>query len=299
MQKTAQIRTLVTALGVTAVMAYSVHRSSPDTAPAWEALWYAPAQAAEGGLSSQPDRGPWSGHGLMFLKGLKLTEAQQTELKAMHADLRTQMQARKPAMQENLAQLKQAFLAERFDAAALKAQLRSAHAGHSAEMTQKMATHLIRAYQLLTPEQRQQALAGLKQMEAKAAEWQQKSSSHQGRGPLQAMTAKLSLSETQQQQLATLWQQGQPQRSERRLQLQMLKQQVLAELQAPQPSASKLAQLLTPMTQQMGQGLDRHVDQMAALHAILTPQQRQQMVTLMEAKRSHHGRRGGGKAQPQ
>ncbi|MGV3523958.1 MAG: Spy/CpxP family protein refolding chaperone [Candidatus Sericytochromatia bacterium] len=297
MQKTARIRTLIAAFGVTSILAYSVHRASPDTAPAWEAFWYAPAQAAERGPSGHHGQSDGKDHGLMFLRGLQLTDAQRTELKALHADLRTQMQARKPAMQENMAQLKQAFLSERFDAAAVKAQLRSAHARNSADMAPKMATHLIRVYQLLTPEQRQQVEERLGQMEAQTAAWQQKSGARQGRNPLQAMAAKLSLSEAQHQQLASLWQQGQAHRSEGLLQLRGLKQQVLAELQAPQPSASKLAQILAPRLQHMGQSLERHVEQMAALHAILTPQQRQQLVELMEAKRPHHGRRGVGQAQ--
>lgn len=310
MQKTSsRMRTLAVAVGVTAALAYSVHHSGVDTAPAWSALGYAPAHAAEGETPAKPGgrhRGAhgW-GHGMWFFKDLKLTPAQQAELKAMHADLRQQMATRKPDLQTGMTQLKQAFLADRFDAAALKAQLQAAHAGHSAEMTQKMAANLIRVYQLLTPEQRQQVLERLNQMETKAAEWQQKSAARQGDKPtgghLQALAAKLNLSDAQKEQVAVLWKQAQPQHSERFQQAKALKQQVLAELQAPQPSASKLAQILTPMVQQMGQGMARHVDQMAALHAILTPQQRQQMVTLMETKaqRPHHGRRGPGKPQAQ
>ena len=60
------------------------------------------------------------------------------------------------------------------------------------------------------------------------------------------------------------------------------------------------AAILAPMGQKGGQGMLAHIDKMAALHDILTPAQRQQMVTMMEQHmeqfKQHmgqfHGQRG-------
>lgn len=242
--------------------------------------------------------GPMMG---MFLKDLNLTNDQKAKFQALFSEARAQhqqgSQAGKPDFKALHQTLKQAFLSDTFDVNALKGQLQQQlpAAGSKAPA---MAAHLIKAWQILTPEQQNTLVSKLEQMEQKMNQRMQEHANKQQQGkmghggPFQHMAQQLNLTADQQSKLQALWQEGKPDRQTHIQQMRTVKQQVLAELKGGNPSADKIAALIAPMAQMGRQGLGKHLEKMAALHAVLTPAQRQQLVTLMEQHKGRFGKFG-------
>lgn len=233
-------------------------------------------------------RGPFMG----LMRDLELSAEQKAQFKALYSESRSKPTSHKAFR----AKVQAAFVSEQFDAAALKQALQQEMTGAPA---QKMAAHLLQAWQILTPEQRSQLEARLQQMEARrakkaerfAAQRQKKQASDQpGRLPRHLKT--LNLTEAQQSQLQALWDKNRSVRTQNGQDLKKHKKQILALLKSDQATPEKLAELMPAA--QMQQGALQMIDRMAALHQILTPAQRQQMVEQMQQKQKFqpHRRQG-------
>lgn len=260
------------------------------------------AQAGQMGPGAH--RGP-GGHGKgghfggpmmgMMMKDLNLTDAQKAEFKALFEQAKAQHQGQHPDIKAMKDKLKTAFLSNNFDANALRSELQ-ANAPNQAAMADQMATNIVKAWKILTPEQQTKVIAKLDQMEQHLDKMRQKHSNgeHPGAQHLQKMAEQLQLNAEQKSQLQALWQSGQPNREEQFKAMRSVKQQVVAELKAASPNVDRISDLIEPMAQQGRQGMSGFLDKMAALHKILTPAQRTQLVSLMEEKmsqhRGHHGR---------
>jgi len=248
------------------------------------------------------------GPGMMFrmMKDLNLSDAQKAQFKALFEAARAQHQnqGQKPDFKALHDTLKSAFLADKFDAAGLKAKL-AQNLPQPGSHAPEMAANIVKAWGILTPEQQSKVVSHLDEMDQKMQQWKQNHANgpegeHGPAEHLQKLTEALKLSPDQQAKLKALWQGGQPDRQAMMQGFRQVKQQVLAELKSGHPSAAKIAAILAPMGQKGGQGMLAHIDKMAALHDILTPAQRQQMVTMMEQRmeqfKQHmgqfHGERG-------
>lgn len=226
----------------------------------------------------RPAKGPLMG----MLQDLNLSAEQQIQLKALYSN-RQQKAAGMKTMQE---QLKTAFISDRFDAAALKQQLQRQPQDDSA---QEMAEKTLKAWQILTPEQRVQVEARLQKMAEKMAQKIQRSTARAEKNANEARSRKLprhlaalNLTEAQQEQLKASWSAKNPVQGQSREALKNTAIQILAALKSGQATPESLAPLM-PATQ-MQQGAEQMIDRMAALHQVLTPAQRQQMVTLMQQR---------------
>lgn len=256
-------------------------------------------------------RGPgghMGGPGMMFgmMKDLNLSDDQKAQFKSLFEAARSQHQnqGQKPDFKALHDTLKSAFLADKFDAAGLKAKL-AQNLPQPGSHTPEMAANIVKAWSILTPEQQTKVVSHLEEMDQKMQQWKQNRPQDQdGKGQhgpaehLQKLTDALQLSADQQAKLKSLWQGGQPDRQAMMQGFRQVKQQILTELKSGHPSADKIAAILSPMAHKGQGGMASHIDKMAALHDILTPAQRQQMVTLMEQRmeqfKQHmgHGPRG-------
>jgi len=229
-----------------------------------------------------------------LLKDLDLSPEQSAQFQALQQEAQNQMQHKKPAHKALRAKIKTAFLAESFDAAALKAEIK-AQSGAAMPQAETMASHLLKAWQILTPAQREKLEARLQGLE-------QRFEKHQGQAAerrtpkagkssrLEKLAAKLNLSETQQAELQALWQAGQPLRQTHLTEMKTHKAQLFAALKSGQTDPAALAALLPG--DKLSGNLDTHIDQLAQLHGILNPEQRQQMLELMQHKKERMMKRG-------
>lgn len=239
--------------------------------------------------------GPMMG---MMMKDLNLSDAQKAEFKALFEAAKAKhQQGARPDMKAMHAKLKTAFLSDSFDANALRSELQ-AKAPDPAAMTGQMAENIVKAWKILTPEQQTKVLAGLDKMEQRMEGFRQKhtqaaNGDHPGAQHLKMLAEKLQLTADQQSKLQELWQSGKPNREEHLQAMRAVKQQVVAELKGGNPSAERISALIAPMAAKGRQGMGGHLDKMAAVHAVLTPAQRAQLVILMEQKMSQHGRGHG------
>lgn len=231
-----------------------------------------------------------------FFKDLNLTPEQKAQFKTLMQDGQAMRKVYAPQMKASHEKIKAAFLADNFDVAALKAELQQNLPVNRAEIAGKMAEKLVAAWKILTPEQQSKLEAKLAEMETRMQQFQQKMADAPQKGKfaekrLQHMAQQLGLSEAQQEQLKALWSQGKPDRQARMQQMKTLKTQVLAALKSG-ASSSEIAALITPMTEQMGSHLDKHLEHMAQLHKVLTPAQRQKFAEQMgQRHKKHEGRR--------
>lgn len=225
----------------------------------------------------------------MFIKELGLSADQQARFKTLFSQVKASHQDLKPQFEALRKELKQAFLSDNFDAAALRGRI-SANLPEAGSHAHQMATTLIQAWQILTPDQQTKVVTRIEQMGQKMAQWQNQAKPDQGKHGqrLQKLAEELKLSPDQQSRIQAIWQQGMPDRGSRMAAMKAVKDQVLSELRTASPSADKIAAAIAPMAAK-GQGmLGQHLDKIDAIHEILTPAQRQQLVTLLEQKAQQH-----------
>lgn len=236
-----------------------------------------------------------------FGKDLNLSDAQKAEFKALMADMKGQRPAgQREAHQKMMQTLKQAFLSNNFDAVAVRAQLQGLQAPN--QRSEKMAQALVKGWKILTPEQRAKAQTHMAQMEERMQKRAAKPREARPDKPMGKLFGELNLTEAQQQQFKALMVSQAPDMNAKLQKARQLKQSVLAELNG-KADAAKIAAFLASMQPDMQQGMAKHIDMMAKAHAILTPAQRQQLVTQMEQRgqqwRQHHrgGKRPAAKAE--
>ncbi|MBF2052651.1 MAG: Spy/CpxP family protein refolding chaperone [Candidatus Sericytochromatia bacterium] len=219
-----------------------------------------------------------------LMRDLELSAEQKAQFKALYSEHMQQPTAHKAFR----AKVQAAFVSEQFDATALKQALQQEMTNAPAK---KMAAHLLRAWQILTPAQRTQLEARLQQMDVKMTQKAERFTADQpGRFP-RPLSA-LNLTEAQQNQLQALWQENRSARTQNRQGLKNHTQQILAALKSGQATPESLAALMP--ADQMQQGALQMIDRLAALHQILTPAQRQQMVERMQqSQKSWQQRRQG------
>jgi Spy/CpxP family protein refolding chaperone len=270
------------------VLALSLMAAFSLSIPVWaQPASPAPVQQKKHDKARHPQKG--IGGPLMGWLGkeLNLSDAQKAEFKALMADMKGQRPARE-AHQKMMQTLKQAFLSETFDAATVRSQWQALH-GKGQPHSQKMAQALVKGWKILTPEQREQVQARMAKMEERMQKYAAKPHAARPDKRMGKMFGDLNLTEAQQQQLTALMMATAPDQAKIQ-QARQLKQSVLTELKGGADPA-KIAALLARMQPEMQPGIVKHLDMMAKAHAILTPAQRQQVVTQLEQRMKQY--RGG------
>ncbi len=237
-------------------------------------------------------------HGMMFgflARDLNLTDAQKAEFKSLmqagreeHKAMGTQMKAFKQSV-------KTAFLSDSFDANALQAEWAQIKAQNT-NPHQKMAEKMVQAWNILTPAQQAKVEERMNKLEERMARWEGKKGEGQREGKhgkkLARLTQALDLTPEQQATLKTRWESNQAERQDRRARMKSVKNAVFAQLKAG-GSAADVAQAMAPMMDSMEGKSSKYLNRLAGFHDVLTAEQRQKLVTLMEQHKHkrHHGRR--------
>lgn len=228
-----------------------------------------------------------------FGKDLNLSAAQKAEFKALMADLKGQRPAgQREAHSQMMQTLKQAFLSNTFDVAAVRSQLQGLQ-GHGKQHREQMAQALVKGWKILTPEQREKVQARMANREERLQKWAAKPREARRDQPMGKLFGGLNLTEAQQQQLKALMTAQAPDKAKLQ-QARQVKQSVLAELKGGADPA-KIATLLASIQPDVQQGMAKHLDMMAKVHAILTPAQRQQWVAQLEQRGQRWMQHRGGK----
>lgn len=250
------------------------------------------AEESDFGAFHGKQGGPMMG---LFMKDLNLNDTQKTQFKNLFTEARQNI-SHKESMKQTKDAIKQAFLAEHFDKAALQAQI-SSNLPDVASRSQTMANNLLKAWQILTPEQQSKVKDRLDKIEQKMQDWKNKGQAF-AKGPhadhMQTLMQSLQVSEEQKTKLQAVWDAGKNERQEHFANMKDLKVKIIAELSSPQPNVERLAALIAPVANKVHSKMDKQLDKFASIHQILTSSQRQQLVSLMEQKMKNH-RHGFGK----
>lgn len=225
----------------------------------------------------------------MLMKDLNLSDSQKTQFKALMQSGRSDHQAMREQMKGFKEKLRTQFLSDKFDAAALKAEVAQATQSRGGEASQQMASKLVSAWQILTPEQQSKLETKLSEMETRFGKRQGKAPTDRQGKYVEHLKTKLGLSDVQVQQLEALKPGNSNDRAAQMTQMRQLKTQVLTQLKAG-AKAEQIATLLAPLSSKMGNGFDKQIEKMQTLHAVLTPAQRQQMVDMMQQGHRGHQR---------
>lgn len=261
---------------------------------------------AEKGHGFGPGKARMHQHMGRFLKSLNLSPEQKEQLKALRQEARSEFQNKSESRGQLKQIMKDAFLSSQFDPTAVKNQISPLIAAQKTNRSQKMAQKMVQVYAILTPEQRQQLVAQLNQMEEKMKTFEQlpfadKLLKFHAKGPgqrLEKMATELGLSEAQKTQFQVLVAASQPQRSAQFKQFSSVKQQLVTLFQSGTPSPEQVQKVLEQgMTDLEGQ-MEQRLQMVAKVHQILTAEQRSALVEKLESRgkqmreriqrRSHH-----------
>jgi protein CpxP len=248
------------------------------------------------GFGMQHGRGMRGQHMAGFLKKLNLSDAQKSQLQAMRKEARADFQNHKETRGQFKQIFKNAFLSAKFETAAVKSQITPLIAAQKEARSQKMAEKMVQVYSILTPEQRQEVYSQLDQVEKKIAGFSKMPFADKlmqmhghggGKGQgnrLEKMATELGLSEAQKTQLKDLFEQGQPQRMAQFKELSGVKNQLVTLFQAGTPSVEQVKAVLNTGLKGMETHMDQRLQMMAEVHDLLSPQQREALVTKLETR---------------
>jgi Spy/CpxP family protein refolding chaperone len=234
-------------------------------------------------------RGPRN-HMAGLFKKLNLSEEQKAQLKQMRQETHTDFKNNRGQHGQFKEIFKNAFLASKFDSAAVKAQITPLIANQKEMHSKKMANKIIQVYSILTPQQREQLYQQLDQMEKKMDSFSKlpfadKMLKGQGKR-FEKMTSELGLNDAQKNQLKGLFEKSQPNRMAHFNEMRGVKDQLIKLFKAGTPSEGQVQSILSQGMTKMTTQLDQHLNMMAQVHDVLTPEQRQKLITQLESKAS-------------
>lgn len=239
-----------------------------------------------------------------FLKDLNLTADQKTQLEALKKEMHSSADKDKNKGNREAFKntLKEAFLSTTINKADLKAKLQALKPQDNSRAT-LMATNLIKAYNILTPEQRTKIETKMNEMESKFQNMSKNPIGKMMQGfkdkRFDWFTSDLNLNDTQKADLKALFNEGQPDRTSMFEKMKTVKNSVIAELKSGNPSADKIASIIKTAREGAESQIDSRLDKFIKLHDTLTADQRQKLVTKVESMMSkmkghkgkrHHGR---------
>jgi len=214
---------------------------------------------------------------------ISLSDEQKTALQALREEYKPEQpvapDTSKQAEVKTL--IETAFLSSNFDAAALATQVSANAPNHDAQL-QKQAELMIKSWQILTSEQKAQVKANRPTQSDIGAD--------KGAPGIERLTSTLNLTAEQQASLKAAFEANKPDFESQKTAMQANRTAIQAELDASSPSVDNLVALLKANhPEKANQGLT----QLAQLHAILTPEQRQSFVDAGLAL-GHPGKMGPG-----
>jgi Spy/CpxP family protein refolding chaperone len=219
-----------------------------------------------------------------FVKDLNLTDAQKTQFKALKDSMKTNIGNNKDNREALKNVLKDAFLSSSIDKAALKSKLLALQP-QSDDRISQMSGNIIKAYNILTPEQRTKVENKLNEMEKKMQGFMKNPMAKNFQGSdkmIERFTKDLNLTDTQKSSLKALVEEGKPDHTAMFEKAGQVKSAVLAELKTGNPSADKIKGILQGIRGDMQSNIDSRLDKLVKVHDLLTPDQRQKLVDNLE-----------------
>jgi Spy/CpxP family protein refolding chaperone len=232
-----------------------------------------------------------------FIKDLNLTDTQKTQFKELKLSMQGQFKNNKGNKDELKNTLKEAFLSSSIDKAALKAKLIALQPQND-QMTAKMAENIIKAYNILTPEQRTKVENKLTEMENKMKGFMNNPIAKMFKGGpekhFEKFTANLNLTDAQKASFKAFAQDGMPDRQAMLDKAGKIKTAVFAELKTGNPSADKIKGILDGVKTEMQSKLDDRLDKLVKVHDLLTAEQRTKLAeNIMNAQKNFKGKMRG------
>lgn len=257
------------------------------------------------GNESGSMQGFGKGHHNMFMKGfikdLTLTEDQKAKFKALKEETKTtfdkdKMKGNREAFKNVL---KEAFLSNSINKADLKAKLEALKPQDNGKSL-VMANNLIKAYNILTTEQRNKIETKINDMENK---FQSMSKSPMSKmfgfaknKRFDWLTNDLNLTEAQKTDLKALMEPSETDKTQIFEKMKSAKNTIIAELKSGNPNADKIASVLKDARTGMESKMDSKLDMLVKLHDTLNADQRQKLVNkvenMMSKMKNHKGGHG-------
>ncbi|MFN8578082.1 MAG: Spy/CpxP family protein refolding chaperone [Candidatus Sericytochromatia bacterium] len=235
-------------------------------------------------------------HFKKFMKDLNLTNEQKEQFKALKQEMKSsfnkdEMKSNREAF-KNI--LKEAFLSEKINKDDLKSKLQALKPKD--DKSNLMAVNMIKAYNILNPEQKAKVENKLNDMESKFQ--------NMGKSPMSKMfgffkdkrfdwmTSDLNLNETQKSELKSLLESGMGDRQEMFEKMKNAKNNIFSELKSSNPNVDKIANVIKDMKGGMESKIDSKLDKLVKLHDTLNLEQRQKLVSkvesMIEKMKKHH-----------
>ncbi len=236
-----------------------------------------------GGQAGHQGKGPGMGIGGIDFAGITLSDEQKTALRALHEAYKPEQPAAPDTSKqaEIKAQIETAFLSSSFDVSALETQLSANAPNHDAQL-QSQAELMIKSWQILTAEQKNQVKAKQVEREAQMAEREASrpaqtdiSMTDKGVPGIERLTSTLNLTADQLASIKAAFEANKPDFESQKSAMQANRAAIQAELDSASPSATNLVTLLKANRPEKA---NHGLAQLAQLHAILTAEQRQSFV---------------------
>ncbi len=223
-----------------------------------------------------------------FIKELNLSEEQKKQFNEIKHSVRNQFNKNKSKREELKNIFKESFLSDKIDKEALKNKL-SAIKPQNDERLDLIANNIVKAYNILTPEQRDKVESRLNQIEKKVGNFSNNpliKKFHNPEKRVEMMAKALNLSDSQKENLKSLFQNGVPDRKEQFDKIKNIRASVQTELKTGNPNAEKIKSIIKGARDGMEANMDKHLDKLIKVHDILTPEQRTKLVEKLEKRMS-------------
>ena len=228
-------------------------------------------------------------HGRMeaFMKDLNLTAEQKATFKEIKDSAKTNFEKNKDKRESLKNTLKTEFLSQNLNKDTLKASINTMKAEHE-QRIDLMANNIVKVYKTLTPEQREKVENKIKFIEDKVSYVMDKPFFKNFHGNpekrLELLKKNLNLTETQVSSLKGLFEANKNNRVEMFNNFKKFKTAIQTELKTGNPDVEKIKGILTEGKNLMESKLDGHLEKIVKVHDVLTPEQRQKLVTILETK---------------
>lgn len=223
-----------------------------------------------------------------FMKELNLTDAQKETFKDIKDSVKANFEKNKDKREALKNTLKNEFISETINKDNLKSAIETMKSEHEARIDM-MANNIVKVYKTLTPDQITKIENKMKFIEDKVSMFADKpffKNFHNNKSEkrLAFLKSNLNLTDDQVSSLKGLFENNKDQRAEMFNNFKKIKNSVQSELKTGNPDVEKIKGILTDAKKIMESKMDNHLDKIVKVHDVLTPEQRQKLVTILETK---------------
>ena len=235
----------------------------------------------------------------VFIKDLNLTADQKAQFKAMKKEMKGNFSKHKEDRTAFINTIKTAFLSTSINKEDLKAKLAALKPQDDKKET-LMAANIIKAYGILTPEQKTKIENKITEMETKFSNMEKNPMFNMFKAfkdkKIDWLTSDLNLNDNQKTEIKALFNEQSPDKLAMIENMKKVKNAVLAELKTGNASQDKMVEIIKQAKNNMESGMDAKLDKLIKVHANLNADQRgklvikvEDMMSKMKNEKGHHG----------